>query len=133
MINRNIPILIHLLLNKFEQGDMSLLEQVADDIDLAIEHYQDDLDIQWQRCNDKQGFIEVLTRLSQDVFPKGTKILELGSNSLNDGWHITHMSQTFWYGETSDQVIGKSIIISHETGDQIDYFREIVQSVESAS
>lgn len=130
MINRNIPITIHQLLNKFELTDMSLLEHVADNIDLAIEHYQDDIDIRWQRCTDKEGFVTVLTRLSQDVFPKGTKILQLNSRSLNDGWYITHLLQTFWYGETSEQVVGTSIIISHEHEQQIDYFREMVQSVD---
>ena len=53
MINRNKPIVIHQLLNKFELSDMSLLEHVKEDIDFAIEHYQDNLDIQWQRCADK--------------------------------------------------------------------------------
>jgi hypothetical protein len=130
MINRNIPITIHQLLNKFELADMSLIEHVTNNIDFAIEHYQDNLDIQWQRCADKEGLIELLTRLSQDVFPKGTKILQLSSESLIDSWHITHLSQTFWYGEMSEQVISNSIIISHEHEHKINYFREIVQSVE---
>lgn len=129
MINRNIPITIHQLMNKFELGDISMLEQIADNIDLTIEHYQDDIDSQWQRCADKQGFTAVLTRLSQDVFPKGTEIIELSSELLSHGWYVTQLSQTFWYGETSEQVIGNSIIISHEHENQIDYFRETVQSV----
>jgi hypothetical protein len=131
MINRNKPIVIHQLLNKFELSDMSLLEHVKEDIDFAIEHYQVNLDIQWQRCADKAGFIKVLARLSQNVFPKGTKILQLSSESLNDNWYVTHLTQSFWYGEMSEQVIGNSIIISHEHEHQIDYFREIVQSVKA--
>ncbi|MFT6029995.1 MAG: hypothetical protein ACI8O8_001738, partial [Oleiphilaceae bacterium] len=35
MINRNIPITIHQLLNKFELADMSLIEHVTDNIDFA--------------------------------------------------------------------------------------------------
>ena len=74
MINRNIPIKIRQLLNEFELADMSLVKHVTENIDFAIEHYQGNLDIQWQRYADKEGLIELLSKLLQDMFPKGKKI-----------------------------------------------------------
>ena len=130
MIDRNTPIAIHQLMNKFETGDMTLLEHISDGIDLAIEHYQDEADVEWQRCKNKQGFISLLGRLSEEIFPKGTKITNLNSRDLGDGWYSTQLSQTFWYGVVEETVEGKSIILSHEAEGVVDYFREVVQSVE---
>lgn len=130
MINRDQPITIHQLMNKFEKSDFSLLDHVDDNVNLAIEHYQDDGDVSWQSCQSKQGLLGVLGRLSKEVFPKGTKILKLESEDLGKGWYTTRLSQTFWYGVMEQEVNGLSVIISHETDGVIDYFREIVQSVE---
>lgn len=130
MINREAGIAIHQLMNKFESQDMSLLEHVADNIDLAIEHYQDETDVAWQQCTDKEGFVRVLGRLAEEVFPKGTNIVALNSESLGEGWVITRLTQRFWYALMEQEVTGKSIIISHEHNNTVDYFREVVQSVE---
>lgn len=132
MITRVQPIIIHQLMNKFEQGDMSLFELVDPKIDLKIEHYQDELDISWQQCNTITGFQTVLQRLAEEVFPQGTKILELQSTDLGNGWYLTHLQQTFFYAVRGEQVIGSSVIISHEQNQKINYFREIVQSVVSS-
>lgn len=130
MINRDQPIAIHQLMNKFEASDMGLLDHIADDIDLQIEHYQDETDVSWQICKTKQDFLVVLSRLGQEVFPKGTQILQLSSESLGNGWYTTTLSQTFRYAVQEQQVVGNSIIISHEDNGVVDYFREVVQSVE---
>lgn len=131
MITREQPIAIHQLMNKFEQGDMSLFDWVDPSIDLAIEHYQDELDISWQTCTDISGFQAVLQRLAQEVFPKGTKILNLHSTDLGNGWYLTHLTQTFFYAVRERMVVGSSVIVSHQQDRRIDYFREIVQSVEN--
>jgi len=130
MINRDADIAIHQLMNKFELQDMSLLDHVADNIDLAIEHYQDETDVTWQQCTDKEGFVRVLGRLAEEVFPKGTQIVALSSESLGEGWIITRLTQRFWYAVMEQEVIGHSVIVSHEHKHTVDYFREIVQSVE---
>lgn len=130
MIDRNTPIAIHQLMNKFEKGDMTLLESVSDSIDLSIEHYQDETDVSWQVCTNKEGFMGLLGRLGKEVFPKGTKITNLCSQDMGSGWYSTQLSQTFWYGVMENKVEGRSLIISHEEGGVVDYFREIVMSVE---
>jgi hypothetical protein len=126
MYQRNSDITIHQLLNKFEQGDMTLLDQVADNIDLRIDHYQDDADTAWQQCLNKSDFVKVLTRLSTDVFPRGTVIKHLESQALGDGWFITSFFQSFYYGLASKQVDSRTYITSHEANGKIDYFRENV-------
>jgi hypothetical protein len=130
MISRNTPIAIHQLMNKFEKGDMALLQHVSDDIDMSIEHYKDDADVVWQQCKDKEGFMSLLGRLSEEVFPNGTKIITLSSEDMGNGWYTTQFSQVFWYGLMKQDVTGRSIIISHEENDAVDYFRETVLSVE---
>lgn len=130
MINRKENIAIHNVMNAFEKMDMGLFDYVTDDIDLAIGHYKDDADTKWQQCQSKQKMSELLGRLAQDIFPHGTRILELSSQALGGGWYITTFSQQFWYGILSKEVIGKSLIVSHELNGQVDYFRETVQAVE---
>lgn len=120
---------IEQLMNRFEIGDMSLLDYVSDDVDLAIEHYRDSTDTSWQRCQDKQGFMALLTKLGSDVFPQGTNIIQLNTVSLGQEWYQSLLVQEFWYGVESRKVKGSSIIISHEDDGKVDYFREIVQSV----
>lgn len=129
MLNRNDPIAIHQLMNRFEQGDMSLLDQVADDIQLSIEHFNHDADTQWQRCEGKQDLLIVLARLAEEVFPKGTKITQLASHALGEKWYLTKLEQEFWYGLEQQQVKGESFILSHETGGKVDYFKETVTAV----
>ena len=131
MITRERAIVIHQLMNKFEQGDMSLFELVDPQIDLAIGHYQDDLDVSWQQCKNLAGLQTVLQRLGQEVFPQGTKIINLHSTDLGSGWYLTHLKQAFFYAVRAQRVIGTSVIVSHEQDRRIDYFREIVQSVEN--
>lgn len=134
MISRNEPITIHKIMNKFETDDFTLLDHFSENIDLVIEHYNDDTDVSWQRCESKQGLTAVLQQLVQDVFPKGTKILGLESITIGDGWFISNFSQQFWYGVQEQTVVGSSVIISHENeAGQVDYFREVVQSVNPVS
>lgn len=130
MFERNSNIAIHQLLNRFEQGDMSLLELVANDIDLRIDHYNDDADTGWQQCDNKADFIEVLTRLGSEIFPNGTTINSLSSEPLGDGWYITTFDQYFWYGLAKKDVQSRTYIVSHELAGQIDYFRESVTTLQ---
>tara|TARA_B110000211_G_scaffold221431_1_gene269041 strand:- start:635 stop:1039 length:405 start_codon:yes stop_codon:yes gene_type:complete len=130
MIKRSGDIAIHQLLNRFEQGDMSLLDLIADDIDLRIDHYKDDADTHWQQCNNKSDFIGVLTRLGEEIFPRGTVINTLNSESLGEGWYCTIFDQSFWYGLEEQYVKSRTYIISHELDGQIDYFRENVSTLQ---
>ena len=130
MIERHSNIVIHQLLNHFEKGDMALLELIADDIDFRIDHYKDEADTSWQQCQNKEEFINVLTRLSSEIFPKGTLITALASESLGDGWYLTTFGQSFWYGLIEKDVTSKTFIISHELDGQVDYFRESVTSLQ---
>jgi hypothetical protein len=133
MFERHRNIIIHELLNKFEKGDMSLLELVADNIDLRIDHYKDDADTNWQQCQNREDFIVVLTRLGTKIFPKGTEIIGLTSEELGDGWYLTTFDQSFWYGLAESDVTSKTFIISHELDGQLDYFRENVTSIQYRS
>lgn len=130
MFERHSDIAIHHLLNRFEKGDMTLLELIAEDIDLRIDHYKDSADTNWQQCKNKAGFIEVLTRLGTDIFPEGTTITGLHSEALGDGWHITTFDQSFWYGLAQSNVNSRTYIVSHELNGQIDYFRENVSTID---
>jgi len=129
MLNRNEPIAIHQLMNRFEQGDMSLLDQVADDIHLSIDHFNHNADTGWQRCAGKQDLIRVLTRLAEEVFPKGTKFTHLSTRALGEQWYLTKLEQKFWYGLEQQEVKGESFILSHETDGKVDYFKETVTAV----
>lgn len=129
MLNRDDSIAIHELMNLFERGDMSLLEKVTDDIQLSIDHFKHDADTEWQQCEDKQGLLRVLTRLAEEVFPRGTEITQLSSQSLGKGWYLTNLEQRFWYGLEQKNVKGSSFILSHEEDGRIDYFKETVTSV----
>ncbi|CAM4087238.1 hypothetical protein [Pseudoalteromonas ostreae] len=130
MIERYSDIAIHKLLNLFEKEDMALLDLIADDINLRIDHYKDDTDIDWQQCCDKAGFITVLTRLGTDIFPKGTHIMGLESQALGNDWYITIFDQLFWYGEEEQHVKSRTYIVSHEQAGKVDYFRETVSNLE---
>jgi hypothetical protein len=130
MFERHSNIAIHQLLNRFEQGDMTLFALIADDINLRIDHYKDDADIGWQQCENKAGFAELLARLSTEVFPKGTRITGLSSVALGDDWYITTFDQSFWYGLAEKQVNSRTYIVSHEQDGKIDYFRENVSTLQ---
>ncbi|UOA29750.1 hypothetical protein [Pseudosulfitobacter sp. DSM 107133] len=117
------------LMHKFTQGDSSMLTHVADDIDFKIEHYKDDLDTSWQSASSIEGLMEVLGRLSAEVFPKGTLALAIDTSSLGDGWHLTRFNQQFFYGERQCEVTSVTHIISHEFDGKVDYFRENVTNV----
>lgn len=130
MIERHSNIVIHQLLNHFEKGDLALLELIADDIDFRIDHYKDEADTSWQQCQNKEEFINVLKRLNNEIFPKGTLITALASESLGDGWYLTTFGQSFWYGLIEKDVTSETFIISHELDGQVDYFRESVTSLQ---
>jgi hypothetical protein len=130
MFERHDNIVIHQLLNRFERGDMKLLELIADNIDFRIDHYKDDADTSWQQCQNKEQFINVLTQLGVDVFPKGTMITGLTSLELSDGWYLTTFDQSFWYGLAEKDVTSRTYIISHECDGQLDYFRENVTTLQ---
>ena len=129
MLTRAEPLPIHQLLNKLEEGDFSLLDLISDNIDFRIDHYNDDIDIAWQQCDNKQDFVIVLQRLTSEIFPKGTKIINISSNALNDGWYMTIFEQQFFYAVRGGEIFSRTFIISHEVNGKIDYFREHVTEV----
>jgi len=130
MFERHSKIVIHQLLNRFENGDMALLELIADDIDFRIDHYKDDADTSWQQCQSSEEFVGVLTRLGTEVFPKGTKITGLTSVALGDNWYLTTFDQSFWYGLVEKDATSRTYILSHELDGQVDYFRENVTTLQ---
>ena len=130
MFERHSDIAIHQVLNRFEKGDLTLLELIADDINLRIDHYKDDAGIDWQRCDNKEGFIKVLARLGTEIFPKGTTITGLKSETLGNGWYVTTFDQSFWYGLAEEAVESRTYIVSHELDGQLDYFRENVDTLQ---
>ena len=129
MIARTENIAIHNLMNEFELGGIGLFDYVDTELDLSIDHFKDDADTQWQKSKNAMELGNLFGRLQTEIFPKGTKILRLESQSLGEGWYITHLSQQFWYGLKKEEVIGRSLILSHESDGKVDYFRETVQSV----
>jgi hypothetical protein len=132
MLTREEPLLIHQLLNKFELGDLSLLDLISNKIDFRIDHYDDDdADTQWQKCSNKEEFVTVLQRLTTDVFPRGTKIINIYSNALKDGWYMTTFEQQFFYAIRGVEIFSRTFIISHELDGKIDYFRENVTEMEN--
>ncbi|OUR59734.1 hypothetical protein A9Q74_16705 [Colwellia sp. 39_35_sub15_T18] len=131
MLTREEPLPIHQLLNKFEEGDFSLLDLISDNIDFRIDHYDDDTDIEWQQCDNKQDFVTVLQRLTSEVFPKGTKIINISSSALQSGWYMTIFEQQFFYAVREAEIFSRTFIISHEVDGKIDYFREHVTEMEN--
>ncbi|WP_191600875.1 hypothetical protein [Marinomonas algicola] len=129
MFDRSSDIAIHRVLNLFEAGDMTLLTFFADDIDLRIDHYKETTDTRWQSCKTKVELMTVLSRLSKEVFPKGTQVTRLTSELLGDGWFITTFEQSFWYGLERRDVDSRTYILSHESNGQVDYFRENVTTL----
>lgn len=121
---------IDTLLRAFERGDgASLFGLIDDNIDFRIDHYQDETDVAWQKATNKADMLALLQRLGTEVFPKGTKMLEVSSNPLGGGWVLTKLHQQFYYGMQAQDVESVTWIISHSKDGRCDYFRETVTSV----
>ena len=114
----------------FARGDVpALLAQVADDVDLRIDHYRDEADTSWQVARDKQGLIAMLQRLAVEVFPRGTQILHTHSQPLGNDWVLTQFHQRFFYAVQQREVESLTWIVSHSVAGQVDYFRETVTTI----
>ncbi len=111
--------------------NLSLLDLISDNIDFCIDHYADDTDISWKKCEKKEDFITILTRLTDEVFPQGTKIVNILSNALKSGWYMTIFEQQFFYGVKEAEVFSRTFIIYNEVDGNIDYFREHVTEMEN--
>lgn len=118
------------ILSKFETGETSIFSHFADNIDFRIDHYQDDTDISWQAAKSTQELAALMQRLSNDVFPKGTKILSRETTALGDGWYMTRFKQRFFYAVRQKEVESLTYIVSHERDGKLDYFRETVTTVD---
>ena len=120
------------VLQKFAAGDPSLFALIAEDIDFRIDHYRDEADTEWQVARSQQGLVEVVTRLGQEVFPKGTQPIGITCYPLGDGWHLTCFDQAFFYGVRQRDVTSLTYIVSHERDGLLDYFRETVTNIKDA-
>ncbi|MHA7773338.1 hypothetical protein [Roseibium sp. M-1] len=129
-LNRAEPIAIHNVLNLFEQGSPELVAHLAPELDFRIDHYKDETDVSWQVAGSLQEIGCVLQRLATEVFPKGTKILGLGSRALGDGWYVTRFKQRFYYPVREAECESLTYILSHETDGKLDFFRETVTTVQ---
>jgi ketosteroid isomerase-like protein len=118
---------IDTVLRAFERGDVAtLLQHIDDNIDFRIDHYQDDHDISWQRATNKDEFLAMLRRVASEVFPQGTKLLDVATEDLGGGWAMTRMHQQFYYGVQARHVDSRTWIVSHSHDGRCDYFRETV-------
>ncbi|MCV6584271.1 MAG: hypothetical protein OIF47_01920 [Marinibacterium sp.] len=120
------------VLTKFAAGDMSLFQQIADDVDFRIDHFRDSADTSWQQASSRDALMGVLGRLAQDVFPQGTRALGITCTALGDGWHLTRFHQAFHYGLEQRDVTSLTYILSHEADGVVDYFRETVTGIADA-
>ena len=121
--------IIDRVLTLFEAGDQSILQYIAPNIDFRIDHFQDSADVSWQIASDLDGFTKVLTRLAEDVFPAGTKIIDLTTTDLGMGWAFTRFEQRFFYAVQKREVQSVTYITSHETDGKMDFFRETVTTI----
>jgi hypothetical protein len=128
-LKRSVSIAIHRILDLFEKGSPELLAHMAEDIDFRIDHYRDEADVSWQVASNLKEMMTVLQRLSEDVFPKGTRIVDLSSIALGDDWFMTRFHQEFFYEVRQRDCESVTYILSHETDGKLDYFRETVTSV----
>lgn len=117
------------VLIKFAAGDTSLFELIAEDIDFRIDHFRDEADTSWQQAESREGFAQVIGRLGQEVFPKGTEALAIDCFELGGDWHLTCFNQRFFYGVCQKDVTSLTYIVSHEADGQMDYFRENVTDI----
>ncbi|WP_278923739.1 hypothetical protein [Pseudophaeobacter profundi] len=117
---------------KFCAGDMTLFDDMADDIDFRIDHYRDaDTDVSWQQADTKPSLMGLFARLGKEIFPQGTQALEVQTSALGAGWHLTRFQQQFFYGQRQREVRSLTHIISHEAEGLLDYFRETVTTIEN--
>lgn len=124
----NFP--IDRVLAAFEKGDLpTQLDNIADDIDLRIDHYRDGTDTRWQAARSKAELLAVAQRLGAEVFPRGTKIVRTHSQPLGDDWVITRLNQRFFYWVQQRDVESQTWILSHSQNGQLDYFRETVTTI----
>ncbi len=120
------------LLRKFTQGDSTMFDHVAPDIDFRIDHFHDEADTSWQTAQSLNALISVVGRLGQEVFPKGTIALGIDTQDLGDGWCLTRFNQRFFYGIRQADVTSLTYIMSHETEGKVDFFRETVTNIVDA-
>lgn len=125
------PAAIAQLLQKFAAGDPGLMAHIAEDIDFRIDHYADDLDVNWQAGKGLAAMGPILARLGTEVFPQGTEALEIEAQPLGDGWHLTRFHQRFFYGLQAQTVTSLTYILSHEVAGKVDYFRETVTGTQA--
>ncbi len=128
---RSEPIVIHRVIDLFEQQSPDLFGYLAENLDFRIDHYHDEVDVSWQAAADIGEMAAVLQRLAVEVFPKGTRVLELRSLDLGHGWFVTRFHQRFFYGVRQRGCESVTFILSHETDGKLDYFRETVTDVVS--
>lgn len=119
-------------LEKFAAGDPAMFDLIAEDVDFRIDHFQDDADTSWQIATSRQALMQVVGRLGQEVFPKGTEILGVECFALGQGWHLTRFDQRFFYGVTQQATTSQTYIVSHEADGKLDYFRETVTNIVAA-
>jgi len=120
------------LLSYLEVGSPELLKFVAQDIDLRIEHYGEMTGSSEQKASNVREGSKLLNELGTEAFPKGVKTLGLDFRFLGDGWYQTDYVQEFWCPLQKQDVVGRSLLISHETRGKVDFIRKIVASVEQA-
>jgi hypothetical protein len=114
---------------KFVAGDPAMFELMAEDIDFRIDHFRDDIDINWQHARSREALVTLVGRLGKEVFPRGTRALSVTGVELGDGWHLTSFHQQFFYGVRQEEVKSQTYILSHEADGLLDYFRETVTNV----
>ena len=117
------------VLIKFAAGDPSLFELIANDIDFRIDHFRDETNTSWQIADSRNSLAQVIGRLGQEVFQKGTEVLAIDCLALGGGWHLTCFNQRFFYGVRQKDVTSLTYIVSHEADGQLDYFRENVTNI----
>ena len=119
------------VITKFCAGDFSLFDHIATDIDFRIDHFRDATDVNWQQATSRADLALVFERLATEVFPKGTRAIDIATTALGQGWHLTRFHQEFFYGVRQCDVTSQTYIISHEAAGQLDYFRETVTTVDN--
>ena len=124
------PQIIDQVLRLFEAGDAAIMSHIAADIDFRIDHYKDETDVSWQRAQGIAEFGALLQRLGTEVFPQGTRILGLQTTALCDGWAVTRFEQEFFYALRGHRVHSVTYITSHQTEGKMDFFREVVTTVD---
>lgn len=121
---------IESLLRKFVANDPTLISYMAPDIDFRIDHFRDEADVSWQVGKGMKDIGQILTRLASDIFPKGTEALAITTQALpQDGWMFTTFEQKFFYGVRGRICTSVTLILSHESNGQVDYFRETVTNI----